>query len=95
MSTSGCIQAREVWSSEDLDSRFRSGTLQRVLTTQVLRWKCSSTRASYAPWTLPSVTVRLYSLWKTTKTSGQDVSEYLDTLGLVKSFFPSFWRKKF
>ena len=41
------------------------------------------------------VTVRLYSQWKTTMTSGQDVSEYLDTLGLVKSFFPSFWRKKF
>jgi hypothetical protein len=30
------------------------------------------------------VTVRLYSPWKTTMTSGQDVSEYLDTLGLVK-----------
>jgi hypothetical protein len=28
-----------------------------------------------------SVTVRLYSPWKTTMTSGQDVSEYLDTLG--------------
>jgi hypothetical protein len=28
------------------DSRFRSGTPQRVLTTQVLRWQCSSTRAS-------------------------------------------------
>jgi hypothetical protein len=36
------------------DSRFRSGTPQRVLTTQVLRWKCSSTRASCAPRTSPS-----------------------------------------
>jgi hypothetical protein len=27
-------------------------------------------------------------------TSGQDVSEYLDTLGLVKSYFSSFSRKK-
>jgi hypothetical protein len=27
-------------------------------------------------------------------TSGQDVSEYLDTLGLVKSNFSSFLRKK-
>jgi hypothetical protein len=36
------------------DSRFRSGTPQRVLTTQVLRWQCSSTRASCAPWTSPS-----------------------------------------
>ena len=26
--------------------------------------------------------------------SGQDVSEYLDTLGLVKSYFSSFLRKK-
>ena len=39
-------------------------------------------------------TVRLYSPWKTTMTSGQDVSEYLDTLGLVKSYFSSFLRKK-
>ena len=30
-------------------------------------------------------TVRLYSPWKTTRTSGQDVSEYLDTCGLVES----------
>jgi hypothetical protein len=35
----------------------------------------------------PPVTVRLYSPWKTTMTSGRDVSEYLDTLGLVKSYF--------
>jgi hypothetical protein len=34
-----------------------------------------------------SVTVRLYSPWKTTTTSGQDVSEYFDTLGLVESYF--------
>jgi hypothetical protein len=27
-------------------------------------------------------------------TSGQDVSEYLDTLGLVKSYFSRFLRKK-
>jgi hypothetical protein len=27
-------------------------------------------------------------------TSGQDVSEYLDTFGLVKSYFLSFLRKK-
>jgi hypothetical protein len=28
-------------------------------------------------------------------TSGQDVSEFLDILGLIKSYFPSFfWRKK-
>ena len=27
-------------------------------------------------------------------TSGHDVSEYLDTLGLVKSYFSSFLRKK-
>ena len=27
-------------------------------------------------------------------TSGQDVSEYLDTLGLVKSYFSSFLEKK-
>jgi hypothetical protein len=27
-------------------------------------------------------------------TSGQDVSEYLDTLGLVKKYFSSFLRKK-
>ena len=32
----------------------------------------------------------LYSPWKTTMTSGQDVSEYLDTLGLDKSYFSSF-----
>jgi len=31
---------------------------------------------------------------KTTMTSGQDVSEYLDTLDLVKSYFSSFLRKK-
>ncbi len=36
------------------DSRFRSGTPQRVLTTQVLRWQCSSTRANCAPRTSPS-----------------------------------------
>jgi hypothetical protein len=36
-------------------------------------------------------TVRLYSPWKTTRTSGQDVSEYLDILGLVKSYFSSFF----
>ncbi len=40
------------------------------------------------------VTVRLYSPWKTTMTSGQDVSEYLDTLGLVKSYFSKFSEKK-
>jgi hypothetical protein len=34
----------------------------------------------------------LYCPWKTTMTSGQDVSEYLDTLGLVKSYFSSFFR---
>jgi hypothetical protein len=27
-------------------------------------------------------------------TSGQDVSEYLDTLGLLNHIFPSFLRKK-
>jgi hypothetical protein len=27
-------------------------------------------------------------------TTGQDVSEFLDTLGLVKSYFSSFLRKK-
>jgi hypothetical protein len=27
-------------------------------------------------------------------TSGQDVSEFLDILGLVKSYFQVFWRKK-
>jgi hypothetical protein len=27
-------------------------------------------------------------------TSGQDVSEYLDTLGLVKSYFSKFFEKK-
>ncbi len=32
----------------------RSGTPQRVLTTQVFRWQCSSTRASCAPRTSPS-----------------------------------------
>ncbi len=31
--------------------------------------------------------LRSYSPWKTTMTSGQDVSEYLDTLGLVKIIF--------
>jgi hypothetical protein len=40
-----------------------------------------------------SVTVRLYSPWKTIMTSGQDVSEYLGTLGLVKSYFSSFFRE--
>jgi hypothetical protein len=40
------------------------------------------------------VTVRLYSPWKTTMTSGQDVSEFLDTLGLVKSYFFKFFEKK-
>ena len=30
------------------DSRFRSGTPQWVMTMQVLRWQCSSTRASCA-----------------------------------------------
>jgi hypothetical protein len=41
------------------------------------------------------VTVRLYSPWKTIMTSGQDVSEYVDTLGLVKSYFQVFSKKKF
>jgi hypothetical protein len=41
-----------------------------------------------------SVTVRLYSPWKTIMTSGQDVSENLDILGLVKSYFSSFFKKK-
>jgi hypothetical protein len=42
-----------------------------------------------------SVIVRLYSPWKTTMTSGKDVSEYLDTSVLVKSyFFEIFLRKK-
>jgi hypothetical protein len=36
------------------DSRFRSGTPQRVLTTQVFRWQCSSTRASCVPRTSTS-----------------------------------------
>ncbi len=106
------------------DSRFRSGTPQRVLTTQVLRCQYSSTRTNCVPRTSPSwkwdlfnstrwlaedvvcvarqwksfrvwVTVRLYSPWKTTMTSGQDVSDFLDTLGLVKSyFFEVFWGKK-
>ena len=40
------------------------------------------------------VTVRLYSPWKTTMTSGRDVSEYLVTLGLVTSYFFKFLRKK-
>ncbi len=40
------------------------------------------------------VTGRLYSPWKTTMTSGKDVSEFLDTLGLVKSYFSSFLREK-
>ncbi len=35
-------------------SSFRSGTPQWVLTTQVLRWQSSSTRASCAPRTSPS-----------------------------------------
>jgi hypothetical protein len=39
------------------------------------------------------VTVRLYSPWKTTMSSGQDVSEFLDILCLVKSYFSSFRRK--
>jgi hypothetical protein len=39
------------------------------------------------------VRVRLYSPWKTTMTSGQDVSEYLDTFGLVKSYFFKFFEK--
>jgi hypothetical protein len=39
------------------------------------------------------VTVRLYSPWKTTMSSGQDVSEFLDILGLVKAYFSSFLRK--
>jgi hypothetical protein len=30
---------------------------------------------------------------ETTMTSGQDVSEFLDTLGLIKSYFSSFLRK--
>ena len=38
-----------------------------------------------------NVTARLYSPWKTIMTSGQDVSEYLDTLGLVKSYFFKFF----
>jgi hypothetical protein len=38
--------------------------------------------------------VRLYSLWKPTMTSGQGVSEYLDTVGLVKSYFLKFFEKK-
>ncbi len=36
------------------DSRFRSGTPQWVLTTQVLRLQCSSTRTRCAPRTSPS-----------------------------------------
>jgi hypothetical protein len=36
----------------------------------------------------------LYSPWKTTMTSGEDVSEYLDTLGLVKSYFSKFFEKQ-
>ncbi len=40
------------------------------------------------------VTVRLYCPWKTTMTSGHDVSEYLGTLGLVKSYFFKFFIKK-
>ncbi len=34
-----------------------------------------------------------YSPWKTTMTSGQDVSEYLDTFGLVKSYFFKFFER--
>jgi hypothetical protein len=41
-----------------------------------------------------SVTVRLYFPWKTTMTSGQDVSEYLDTLGIVKLYYFKFFGKK-
>jgi hypothetical protein len=41
-------------SHECQESRFRSGTPHRVLTTQALRWQCSSTRASCAPRTSPS-----------------------------------------
>ena len=40
------------------------------------------------------VTVRLYCPWKTTMTSGHDVSEYLGTLGLVKSYFFKFFEKQ-
>ncbi len=39
------------------------------------------------------VTVRLYSQWKTTMTSGQDVSEFLDTLGLLNHIFPNVFKK--
>ncbi len=35
--------------------------------------------------------IYLYSPWKTTMTSGQDVSEFFDILGLVKSYFSSFF----
>jgi hypothetical protein len=40
------------------------------------------------------VTVRLYSPWKTTMTSGQDVSEFLDILGLVNHIFQVFFGEK-
>jgi hypothetical protein len=40
------------------------------------------------------VTVRLCCPWKTTMTSGQDVSEYLDTLVLLNHIFQSCFRKK-
>ncbi len=79
-----CIQAHEVWSTEEeanmcpghfwicklgtvpgsmscvekkfefQGSNFRSGTPQRVLSTRVFRWQCSSTRVSCAPRTSPS-----------------------------------------
>jgi hypothetical protein len=61
------------------DSRLRSGTPKRVLTTQVFRWQCSSTRESCAP---------------RTSTSDSEKPSGLDTSNLVKSYFlEKNWKK--
>ncbi len=51
--------------------------------------------SQFAPRTSPVRVLQLDEVARgTTRTSGQDVSEYLDTLGLVKSYFSSLLRKK-
>jgi hypothetical protein len=51
--------------------------------------------SQFAPRTSPVRVLQLNEVARgTTRTSGQDVSEYLDTLGLVKSYFSSLLRKK-
>ena len=75
----GCVQAREVWSTEE-ETHLRPGHFWICkFGTVPGSMRCVEEKFELQTRKWEWVTVRLYSPWKTTMSSGQDVSEYLDT----------------